>query len=61
MTLEDLKKHSDKRDDIIERKIDKIDDFLRNGLSERIIKGITDYLDRQIAKKVRLFCKIFFS
>jgi len=59
MTIKDLKEHSDQRDDVQEKKIDDIDDFLRNGLSEKIIKGITDYLDRRTAVRVRLFFKIF--
>jgi len=61
MTVKELKDHSDQRDDIIEEKIDKIDDFLRNGLTERIVKGITDYLNQQTAKRVRLFFKIVIS
>ena len=61
MTLEELKKHSDKRDDVIEGKIDKIDDFLHNGLSEKVIKGITDYLNERTANRVKWFFKIFFS
>jgi len=61
MTLRELQDHSDKRDDILEGKLDKIDYFLNNGLSEKIIKGITDYLDKQMAKRVRLFCKVFIT
>jgi len=59
MTIKELKEHSDKRDDGIENKIDEINDFMRNGLSTKIIQGITNYLDQQTAKRVRLFAKMF--
>jgi len=65
MTIDELKDHSDIRDDGIERKIGKletkidiVDDFLRDGLTEKIIKGIIDYLNEQTAKRVHLFFKI---
>ena len=61
MTIDELKDHSDERDDIVEKKLDKIDDFLHNGLSEKIIKGIMDYLNEQTAKRVRLFFRIAIS
>ena len=61
MTLEELMEHSDKRDDRIEIKIDKLDEFIHNGLSERIIRGITDYLNKQTARRVRLFFRILFT
>ncbi len=61
MTMKELMVHSNKRDDIIEEKIDKIDDFIHNGLSDLIIKGITDYLNAQTACRVRLFFKIFIT
>lgn len=58
MTIKELLQHSDERDNSIEEKLDKIDDFLRNGLTEKIIKGITDYLNERTAKRVGLFFKI---
>ena len=61
MTIKDLKEHSDKRDDVQEKKIEDMDEFLHNGLSDKIIKGITVYLDRRTAARVRLVCKIFFT
>lgn len=44
--------------DAIGKRLDDIDDFLHNGLSERIVEGITDYLNEQTARRFRLFCKV---
>lgn len=59
--LKDLRTHSDEQDLVLRDKIDLLDDFLHNGMSNKIIKGITDYLDRQTAVRVRLFFKIMFT
>lgn len=44
--------------DAIEKRLDDIDDFIHNGLSERIIEGITNYLNEQTARRFRLFCRV---
>ena len=44
--------------DAIETKLNEIDYFIHNGLSKKIIQGITTYLDAQTARRFRLFCKI---
>lgn len=63
--MEELRKHSDKRDDKIEKKLDEIindqkiiDDFLRNGLSDRIIKAVTDHLDKMLANNMRWLFRV---
>ena len=53
-----LKKHSDKRDDIIETKLDNINNFLQNGFTDKIIKTIESYFDRLIANVVKWLLRI---
>ena len=61
MTIAELKIHSDERDDRVEIKLDKIDDYLRNGFSDKIIKTIQTYFDGVLAKIVKWLIRIIAS
>ncbi|MCQ9208298.1 MAG: hypothetical protein NG712_02855 [Omnitrophica bacterium] len=64
-SIEKLQKHSDERDDIIEKKLDKLDEkiddmneWLRNGLSEKIVNAIKNHLNERFVKKTKWFFSI---
>ena len=56
-----LKKHSDKRDDIIETKLDEINDnykeinnFLQNGFTDKVLRTIELCFNKLITKIVKI-------